>query len=66
MFFIPKLQIAQLTKTWAGKWEGYQNIIEVLRLFMYMYMYVCIYLHVYNTYMYMYGVYNIIVPHDAI
>jgi pSer/pThr/pTyr-binding forkhead associated (FHA) protein len=21
-------QIAQLTKTWAGKWEGYQNIIE--------------------------------------
>ena len=22
-------QIAQLTKTWAGKWEGYQNIIEV-------------------------------------
>ena len=22
-------QIAQLTKTWAGKWDGYQNIIEV-------------------------------------
>ena len=29
LYIIIFSQIAELTKTWAGKWEGYQNIIEV-------------------------------------
>ena len=37
------LQIAALTKTWAGKWEGYQNIIEVYAQCVMLYMFMCNY-----------------------
>lgn len=35
------LQIAELTKTWAGKWDGIQSVLEV-HACGYMYIHVCV------------------------